>query len=197
MKRILATLTILFTAICIHAQIPGFSIGPKIGYNTRTFTTDLASIKSDPDGAFQFGAFARIGKKIYIQPEAYYVVKGGKITFNGSVEQIKLKSVTIPVLIGYRLINAGIFNIRIMGGPAVSMITDKTLSINNLPNFPVTSKNDLKNSMWSIQFGGGVDVLNFTLDLRYEIGVDNIYTGQQNFSMRNNLFNVSLGFKLL
>ena len=197
MKRTLAILTFLSLTLCIQAQIPGFCIGPKIGYNTRNFTTDLSTIKSDPDGAFQFGAFARIGKKIYIQPEVYYVTKGGKVSFQGNPVQIKLNSVTVPLLVGYRLFNVGIINLRIMAGPAISMITHKTLSVDNLPDFPVKTKDDIKNSMWSFQFGGGVDVLNFTLDLRYEMGIDNIYSGQQNFSMKNNLFNVSLGFKLL
>jgi hypothetical protein len=36
-----------------------------------------------------------------------------------------------------------------------------------------------------------------TLDLRYELGIDNIYSGDSNFSLKNNLFNVSLGVKLL
>jgi hypothetical protein len=198
MKRLLAILSLLFCASCIHAQIPGFSIGPKIGFNTLKFTTDLNTIKSDPDGAFQFGAFARIGKKIYLQPEVDYVTKGGKITFGGDMVKIKLNSVTVPLLVGYRLINAGIFNIRVMAGPAISMLVDKTVPVSGLPDsFPLKSKNDIKNSMWSVQFGGGVDVLNFTLDLRYEMGIDNMYTGQSDLTMRNNLFNVSLGFKLL
>jgi len=199
MKRILAVFIFLLLSFCIQAQIPGFNIGPKIGYNTRKFTTDLATIQSDPEGAFQFGAFMRIGKKIYVQPEASYIVKGGKISMDGGAPiKIKLNSITVPVLVGFRLINAGVFNARVMAGPAFSFITDKTVPMNEIPtSFPIKTEKDLKDSMWSFQMGGGVDVLNFTLDVRYEIGVDNIYTGADDFSIRNNLLNISLGLKLL
>jgi hypothetical protein len=56
MKKILLALALLVSGFQIQAQIPGFNIGPKIGYNTRKFSTDLATLKSDPEGAFQFGA---------------------------------------------------------------------------------------------------------------------------------------------
>jgi hypothetical protein len=201
MKSIFVTIAFLLIAFCVQAQIPGFNIGPKIGYNTRKFSSKLEDFKSDQDGAFQIGGFARIGKKIYVQPEVNYVVKGGKISFNGNDNvMIKMKSITIPVLIGYKVINAGIFNLRLMAGPAVSMIINKDISGGPvISGSPSIAKDDLKDSMWSVQMGGGLDVLNFTLDLRYEIGVDNIYTGDavQDFKLRNNLFNISLGFKLL
>jgi hypothetical protein len=197
MKKLLVTFALLIIAFYNQAQVPGFNIGPKIGYNTRKFSTDLDVLKSDPDGAFQFGVFARIGKKIYVQPEVNYVIKGGQVSITGEDKvKIKLKTVTIPVLLGYRVVNAKIFNIRFMAGPAISLILDKNVPANNLVDFPIKTKDDLKDSIWSIQLGGGVDLLNFTFDLRYEIGVDNMYTGD-NFSIRNNLLNISLGYKLL
>jgi hypothetical protein len=141
----------------------------------------------------------RIGKKIYVQPEVNYVVKGGKLGLNDGKPDVKIKlnTLTVPVLLGYRVINAGVFNIRLMAGPAFSFVINKTIPPTDNAIFPIKSGSDIKNSMWSLQMGGGVDVMNFTLDVRYEIGVDNIYTGAQDFNMKNNLFNVSLGFKLL
>jgi hypothetical protein len=45
--------------------------------------------------------------------------------------------------------------------------------------------------------GAGMDIFFMTLDVRYEMGVENIYNGGSEFDMKNNLFNVSLGIKFL
>jgi hypothetical protein len=199
MKRILIIFLLLVMYSITGAQVPGFSIGPKIGFNSNRFTTEFDSIRSDPNGAFQFGAFIRLGKKIYFQPEVNYVVKGGKINIDGlGNQEVKLKSITIPLLVGIRPINAGVFNIRFMAGPTMSFISEKTLKPSVIiSSWPIKSVDDIKGTIWSFQMGGGLDLFFLTLDLRYELGIDNIYSGDSNFSLKNNLFNVSLGVKLL
>ncbi len=200
MKKIWIIIALALLMMTGKAQIPGFSVGPKIGFNTNRLTTDIDSIKINSKGQFQIGAFMRIGKKIYFQPEISYVVKGGKLNIaNVGSQEIMLKSITIPLLVGTRPINAGIFNVRFMAGPTMSFITQKTLKSSDRPGtaWPIKSKDDLAKSLWSIQMGGGVDVLFLTLDIRYEIGLNNIYTGTSDLKMHSNLFNISLGYKLL
>jgi hypothetical protein len=63
--------------------------------------------------------------------------------------------------------------------------------------WPIQSVDDIKNSAWSVQMGAGLDVFFVTLDVRYEMGINNIYNGDSDLNMKNNMFNVSLGFKLL
>ena len=41
-----------------------------------------------------------------------------------------------------------------------------------------------------------MDILFVTLDVRYEMGIDNAYNGSSNLQMKNNIFNVSVGIKL-
>jgi hypothetical protein len=189
----------MFIAAFAHAQIPAFNIGPKVGFNTRKLSSDFDSIKADPSGSFQIGAFMRIGKKVYVQPEVYYIVRGGSLSIGGlGSQEIKMKSVTVPLLIGVRPINTGIFNLRFMAGPAITFVNDVTLTTSNInAAWPIRTEEDIKKTNWSFQLGGGIDILKFTLDLRYEIGVDNIYSGEESLKLRNNLFNVSLGLKLL
>jgi len=199
MHRLSAIIPFLFLVSLAHAQIPGFSLGPKIGYNSNRFTTDFDSIRSDAQGAFQFGAFMRIGKKVYFQPEVNYVIKGGELKIENMGRQvIKLKSVTIPLLFGIKPIDAGFCNIRLMAGPTMTFISGKTLSPSTvISSWPLQSPDDIKESNWSLQMGAGVDIFFLTLDLRYELGVDNLYNGKSDFDLRNNIFNVSLGLKLL
>jgi hypothetical protein len=186
----------------VTAQIPTFSVGPKIGYNTTKLTTDISSITSELKSNFQFGAFVRLGNKVYIQPEINYVTKGGLL--NGDslpgypfTQEVELKTLTFPILAGVRIIDLKAATIHLVAGPVATLILDKKLSISNPgTSWPIKSADDFKTASWSLQFGAGVDVLIFTLDLRYEVGLSNLYNGNSDLSVKNNLFNVSLGLKL-
>jgi len=183
----------------IFAQLPAFCIGPKIGYNTTKLSTDASTITSELKSNFQFGAFVRIGDKIYFQPEANYVTKGGQLKNDNTseTENITLKTLTMPFLLGVKIIDLKVASVHLVGGPVASIILDKKLDITNPgSSWPVNSTDDIKNSAWSIQAGAGLDVLMFTLDVRYEIGLSDLNKGS-NFSLKNNLLNVSLGLKLL
>jgi len=199
MKKLVVLCSLLLAFGTVPAQIPGFSIGPKIGYNSNRLTSDIDSITSDPEGSFQVGAFIRIGKKVYFQPEVSYVIKGGSVNIrNFGVQEITLKTITVPMLVGVRPINAGIFNLRFMAGPTMSFVSGKSIKPGEvIESWPIKSAGDIKDAIWSFQMGAGVDLFLMTIDVRYEIGVDNIYTGESDFGLRNNLLNISLGIKLL
>jgi len=205
MKKILILLlTFGFTSLTsiVTAQIPAFTIGPKIGYNTTKLTTDVSNISSELKGNFQFGAFVRLGTKVYLQPEINYVTKGGLLKGDSLPgypfsQEVELKTLTFPILAGVRIIDLKAASIHLVTGPVATLILDKKLSISNPgASWPVKSADDFKTASWSLQFGAGIDVLIFTLDLRYEVGLSNIYNGNSDLSVKNNLFNVSLGLKL-
>jgi hypothetical protein len=85
-----------------------------------------------------------------------------------------------------------------MAGPAFTYVLDKKIDPSIVDElWPIQSVDDFKNSSWSVQMGAGLDVLFLTLDIRYEMGVVNMYGGKSEFDIKNNLFNVSLGIKLL
>jgi hypothetical protein len=51
-----------------------------------------------------------------------------------------------------------------------------------------------------MHFGAGVDVLFLTLDVRYELGLNNLYNTPPDgtvYDLKNNLWRVSLGWKIL
>ena len=201
MKKILLVIFVILLAQVGKAQ-GFFCLGPKVGFNSNTLTDNLDSIHTSINNSFQIGAFMRIGSKLYLQPEANYQVVKGTMNKNSGLsvfsQKYTLKTIKIPVLIGYKLVNEGIFNLRVMAGPAFTYVVDKKLDpsiMNDL--WPIKSEDDLKNSTWSVQMGAGLDVLFMTLDVRYEFGVENMYGGDSGFKMKNNIFNVSLGAKLL
>jgi hypothetical protein len=198
MKKLIIFMLALGFSSTIFAQLPAFCIGPKIGYNTTKLSTDASSISSDLKSNFQFGAFVRIGDKIYIQPEVNYVTKGGVLKKENTPDQeVTLKTLTIPLLLGVKVIDLKVASIHLVGGPVASFALNKKLSMTDPgSSWPVNSIDDIKNSAWSLQAGAGVDVLMFTLDIRYELGLSNM-SKVPDFSLKNNLFNVSLGLKLL
>ena len=66
-------------------------------------------------------------------------------------------------------------------------------------------KDSFKDANWGLQFGAGVDFLFLTADLRYELGLNDMFdddalaTGTQDpfvGKFRNNVFMLSVGFKL-
>ncbi len=201
MKKIILILIIISAGIAAEAQ-GIFSIGPKVGYNSYNLTDNIDSIQSSIKNSFQVGAFLRLGRKLYIQPEANYQIDEStlskKVGASVTNQDVTIKSLKVPVIFGYKLINKGPFNLRLLAGPAVTFALDKQLDPENMGDlWPINSADDLKNSTWSVQMGGGIDVFFVTLDVRYEMGVDNIYNGSSDVEMKNNIFNVSLGIKFL
>jgi hypothetical protein len=199
-KILLAIIIITYGSVAIAQGV--FSLGPKIGYSSNKITDNLDSVQSSIKNSFQVGAFIRLGKKVYIQPEANYQVvtstldKGTGLSTRS--QDLTIQSLKVPALIGIKLVNKSAFNLRIMAGPAYTFILNKKLDPEHMSElWPIQSVDDIKNSLWSVQMGAGLDVLFITLDVRYELGIDNMYTGESNLQMKNNMFNVSLGIKLL
>lgn len=201
MKKII--LVLIISALGLTAEAQGvFSIGPKVGYNSFNLTDNIDSVQASIKNSFQVGAFLRLGKRFYIQPEANYQIDESTLSKNvgSSVmnQDVTIKSLKVPVIFGYKVINKGPFNLRLLAGPVVTFALNKQLDPENMGElWPIKSADDLKNSMWSVQMGGGIDVFFVTLDVRYEMGIDNIYNGSSNLEMKNNIFNVSLGIKFL
>jgi hypothetical protein len=208
MKKLILVTIALFLFSAGYSQIPWLTLGPKVGFNTNKITTDIDGVKEDMKAGFEVGAFVRLGKKIYVQPEVLFKTKNGtlKVDYNDPITQqpveakydVKLSTLDIPGMVGAKLVDAKVFNIRIMTGPVISMITNKDLSTDG-GNDDVFDKDDFKDGTWYWGFGAGVDVLMFALDVRYNVGLNDIYDGDvnnENPELRSNLFSVTLGWKI-
>lgn len=177
-----------------------FTIGPKLGYNASKLSTSIDTISSDFRSGFQVGAFVRIGKKLYVQPELYYTTQGGVFESNASdwEQKVRIGSLDLPVLIGFKLINAKVVNLRILAGPLASFVVNKSVKDAGGALGPVKDA-DINNVNWAIQTGLGLDLFLLTLDVRYQIGLNNLINDIENVnsSSKNNVWVISLGFKIL
>lgn len=175
---------------------PFFTIGPKIGINHSNILFDKSSPGKDGIQGYQAGAFMRLGiLKTYIQPEAYYNFKSTSIAIDdgsGTTQfagHIKFNQIDVPVLLGSKIVNAKIFNIRIFAGPMVSFLLKDENSIKNydLNNY------DFNNKIWGGQAGLGFDVGNVTVDLRYQTKLSRI---NKMISGPESMLHLSAGIKL-
>jgi len=187
-------------ALCIAATAfsQKVNFGPKIGYSASKLSTNLPDITESARHNFMAGLFLRVGNKLYLQPELMYHSRGGVLDSAGQVQTVKFNNLEIPVMVGFKLLDLKVFNLRFMGGPVASFMLSKDVTFNDVIQDPF-SEADFKDMIWGLDVGLGVDVLFLTLDVRYEFGLNNIYKsteGGQSYDMKNNLFTVGLGFKL-
>jgi len=206
MRRItLVTLFLLISGI----TFAGLTFGIKAGYNANKLSATIDSISSQFKSGMQFGIFIRAGKRLYVQPELYYTIQGARYILNDPTnthswtQKITLGSIDIPLLLGFKIINGKKINFRINAGPLVSFITNRQVkNLNDLWPGPLTGSS-INPVNWYIQAGFGVDIWFFTLDVRYQGGLNPIISTVDyglhtyDFNSKNNVFQFSLGFKIL
>jgi len=192
MKRLFLSMFLIFTALSIFAQVK-FDLGLKGGINCSKISFDVDDYSSELVTKTHFGAFARIGlNRIFIQPEFYFSGKGGDATSNvfSTLTSFDYKTMDIPVLLGFRLIQKKAFDLHIVAGPVFSNITSEDVTGSNLTN------QSYKDNYVGIQYGLGFDILFLTFDARMENGLGTFYT-QPEVSGKNQMIMLSVGFKIL
>lgn len=192
-----------------------FRIGIKGGVNLARLQTDgivtlngavikdqlLASL--DTKQSYVGGIYARLGRKIFIEPEVLLSTKGGSVYIPGltQTKQFTFTNIDVPVLLGLRW---KIFHV--MAGPVASYTLKTDTELNDLINMVIkkyagTAAEIASKASFSYQVGGGVDLLGFTLDVRYEGNLSQLtktlpIPAGITFSPKLNLYQVTLGYKI-
>jgi hypothetical protein len=208
MKRIiLLTVTLLIVGMS-YGQ---FHIGPQIGYTGSNLALNADSISNSLKNNLLIGAFVRIGKKFYVQPEVNWLTQGSVFKYpsfkDGIVpleQEIKLSTLQVPVNVGWRFINLEIVNLRIFAGIAANFVLNTkidTKSGNSDDYENALVPDDFKSVQWQWDAGVGVDILMFAVDVKYMGGINNLLDNVQiegnTLTSKSNLFVVTLGWKIL
>lgn len=202
MKKTLLLFAFSVSSAVVLAQ---FSLGVKAGYNASRLSASYDSVKTQFSNGFHLGAFARIGKRLYFQPELYYAFQGSvfestldKTDSSYFKQKLTIGTMDVPLLLGFRIINNKKVNLRLMAGAVASFTVNKKLTDEGGYTDPI-EKTDLNSVNWAIQAGAGADLWLLTLDIRYQAGLSNLIDDVQNwtFNSKNNVWVVSLGFKIL
>lgn len=211
MKKSILTLMIMAVGYTAFSQS---TLGIKGSINSYTITTDNPSVgnytfskfKSDAKAGFDAGLFARLGNKIYLQPELLYCERNSQTSFVSStnetgIQKLSLKTIQVPVLLGLKLLDLKVASIRVFSGPAMSyVLPSSNVKVNNITSGLFDTKN-YKNNIWDWQLGAGVDISKFVFDVRYEWGLTNVSSGggvtNIGFVNKGNLLTFSVGIKIL
>ncbi|MBS1571048.1 MAG: PorT family protein [Bacteroidetes bacterium] len=173
-----------------------FAMAQKIGVKAGG---NLSSI-SENDTKSQFGFYAGlylnspINSKLSIQPEVVYSLQGAEVTGlpSGVTGNLNLGYINIPVMFQYTVAQ----DLFVEAGPQFGFLVDATLKATA---GGYTVKQDVKNQMNTFDFGIGAGLgYNFTPNLsmnaRYIAGVTNIVKNNSGDSVRNNVFQLGLGY---
>ena len=208
MRKTILTFTLMTFVLSTFAIGP-FTLGIKGGINSSKITTDnytgdytFNNFKSDAKSGYNVGAFARLGTKIYLQPELLYCVRNSQSTdATGTASQsVKLKTIQVPILLGFKLIDLKLASIRAFTGPAMSFPMSSSKVTYDGISAGITDTKNYKNNIWDWQLGAGVDVGMITLDCRYEWGLSNTSEGNVSkvgFVNKGNTLTFSVGFKFI
>jgi len=154
-----------------------FWIGPKFGLDVSSTTTSLNEISQQLKGNYQAGILMQYGRTLFIQPEVYYA--SYKVD-----ETTKQNYIKIPLMLGLKFLDLGLFSLHAMGGPSYSMLLD--------------NKNHLAGAntlTW--QLGVGVDLFGFiTTDLRYTLNKKSIADQVSDVTKNPTMLNLTMGLKL-
>ena len=206
MKKLALIIGLAIFSIGAFAQV---TIGLKGGYNTSlgfdknfSYTGDNFNIQNDLSHGGHLGLFFRFGRRFYVQPEANYNLNIAKVNFtdkNNAIwtDNVLLSTVDVPVLLGFKIVNAKKFNLRIMAGPKFRFNAGSDKKIENVQDLTVVARK----SQIGLDAGLGLDIWFLSFDVRYNL-MQQLYhyktLDQQEINMDPiNEFTVSVGWKLI
>ena len=188
-----------------HSRAEYFRIGIKGGVNLSSVKVASLSTNLENKTGYQLGAFARIGRTIFIQPEVYFSAKEvnvdvlNSLTTNQGVVGFSQKTLDVPLLAGIKL-----GPLRVMAGPvasyAISASTNPDAAVKSY--FSGTTQEIINRSNFSYQAGVGFDILNLSLDLRYEGALSELNNTLAvpsgfNYTQKPSFYQATIGFRIL
>ncbi|MGI4020214.1 MAG: porin family protein [Janthinobacterium lividum] len=192
--------TLLAATFFLSAQAQ-FSLGVKGGVNFSRLSVNQGRINSTALPGYQVGIWTRIGKGFYVQPEVYLGSSGSNFDFqydqsNQTVTEsgkVRFTTLNVPLLVGQSF-GLSKLNFRLMAGPMYSYFLSNDQKLSQTVKNAYQDFNNYRNSTLGYQAGAGVDVLRFSVDLRYEGGLTEVNPA---YGQRQNVWHLSLGYKFL
>jgi hypothetical protein len=190
-KTLLVVIAFFAAASASFAQ--GVSFGVKAGVNVanQSFKSEGISLSPDARTGFHVGGFvtAMFTEKLGLQPEVLYSNAGCTINFLGEKIKQKFDYVSVPVLVRYQPIE--ILNLH--AGPQFGFLLNAEQEYDG-------ETEDLKDGTKGLDvgaaFGAGIDLpMGLGFSARYILGLSNISDADEDFTMKNNILQLSVTFR--
>jgi len=164
----------LYTSFITFSQNKRINFGVKAGLNygdngkiefsdiTNTGENLLHKNADDKIG-YHFGVYlkGKITNNLYIKPELQYTQNNSSYTVNAKKLKYDIKKIDAPILLGISLLGP----LHVFAGPSLQYIVKNKLEDVRL--------GDVKNEFTvGAQFGAGLQLGRFNIDIRYERGIN-------------------------
>ena len=189
--KVIPIITLLFfISTSLFSQ--GLSFGIKGGANLGKISGE--SFKNEFTLAYHAGAFLTIsGKKWGIQPEVVFnqvnadtATNFSQVTQFNHIDQIQLKSLTIPIMINYNLTKF----LTLQAGPQFGVILDQS------KNLTQNGKDAFKQGNFSVAAGLQLNILKFRVYGRFVGGLTNLNNLGSNETWQVQAIQLGVGFSL-
>jgi hypothetical protein len=166
-KNILPAIALLLISTCANSQI-------KLGLKAGTNFCFITGLNNDykPRVGINAGVLVKgnISKKIFIQPEILYSIKGYQFPATGFNSEgfTNLNYICIPFMAGYSITD----KLNVLAGPEFNILTKAMSKFDN-------ARHDITKNYNTFEFGAGIgltyiEVKGFGLELRYSYGISNL-----------------------
>lgn len=203
-KALFLIFTLVMTCGCAMAFPVSF--GLKAGLDFSRFSgadVDTLAQKSSPFTSaelkskvgFAGGAFlgVGVGGSWALQPELLYVMKGTKVSAASGDSNINLNYFEIPVLLKLNLLPPkSAVAPFIFAGPSLSFKTGTKFTSKD-----VDQNYQARSADYGLVLGAGLDIQKFSLDVRYDLGLQNPIKAQGDYtpSIHNGTVLVLVGYR--
>lgn len=199
MKKIVVVAFLMAISVVGYSQVQ-VALGIKAGPNFANIDTkSTAGENYENRTGFHGGAFALFKvTKFAIQPELLFSQQGSTVEVNGSDLEANFDYINVPILLKFYLA-AGL---NLQAGPQFGFVSKAEVEefVNGVSGATtvVDVKDDLKGGDVSLALGAGWDLpFGLTIDARYNLGLSEINDGTSRPEAKNQVFQLSLGLKLI
>jgi hypothetical protein len=196
MKKLPIVLVLLMAAATLQAQL---EVRPHAGFNTQELTKTTGELWSGMEG-LQGGVQLMLGRRLFFAPGAQYAITNSrvKVSVPGEVENrfstFSTQAFRFPALLGWRSGDPRedpLLNLRLFAGPTMTMVVGTSYD----PEVPRTP--EVQPQRWSVGGGVGVDLWKLFFDLGYDVGLDDVFAGEDpDRNARANVVMVNAGIRL-
>jgi hypothetical protein len=187
--------TAMMLGLCALASAPAAQaqvvelIIPQVGVTFTSYSGDL--IDSDTGVGFEAGGKIRAGSRFFVEAGFFWSTASADLTDlddDMTADGLRIQDISIPVVIGYKVIKSRPAAFRIFAGVVPSFPT--SVSDNDLG----IVKEDLNGTLWAGRAGLGVDLVILSIDAGYDFGLGDIFAVSFDSVKRNEWF-IDLGLR--
>ncbi|MBL7790793.1 MAG: outer membrane beta-barrel protein [Saprospiraceae bacterium] len=178
----------------LQAQV---RINPKVGVNISALDTKIQDITAEARAGWNVGVDVRAGKGlVFFNPGVHYYSFTARLVSDvvdegqqlKPSEETMIQSVRVPVNLGINITGqGGLIGLHLKGGVTPAYV----IGVKERPNYNFDIET-LNRFTMGANVGLGVDILFFTVDANYEIGLNEFF---KDAAGKNNMLSLNVGIK--